>query len=236
MIFTPILYSLLSDALQVNSQTTVMMNHQVSVNLEFVTSALSVRYTPYSPCHKAEDCRGCANRYSCTWCTTTNECFKLEPDQNVADHLCPVKTRVSNSSQCDALSHDSPTAELIKEINNQTNHYKIQFDFSQLSDFPDNLTRDGAPLSWTNVPTTGERPDIQLNFTLPFFNAFANRIRVSSNSIELINQHAHRGSLYGPDIMLEIEPPLPRNQQGSNLTVRYVDTGTDTDHFLTNLL
>ena len=229
MIFNPILYSLLSDTLQVNSQATAIL-HQVFVNLEFVRSALSVRYTPYSPCHKAQDCWGCANRSSCTWCTTTSECFKLKPDQNVADHLCPVKTRVSNSSQCDALYHDFPTAELIKEINNQTNHYKIQFDFT------DNLTLDGAPLSWTNVPTTGERPDIQLNFTLPFFNAFANRIRVSSNSIELINQHAHRGSLYGPDIMLEIEPPLPRNQQGSNLTVRYVDTGTDTDHFLTNLL
>ena len=215
-----------------NNQTTVLL-HQVAVNLEFVTSGLSVRYTPYSPCHKAEDCIGCTNRKSCTWCTTTNECFKFKPDQSVADHSCPVESRVSNSSQCDALTHDSPTADLIKEINNQTNHYKIQFDFSQLSDFDgaSNLTRDGAPLSWTNAPTTGERPDIKLNFTLPFFNAFADRIRISSNSIELINQHAHRESLYGPDIMLEIEPPLPRSQEGSNLTVRYVDTGRDTDDF-----
>ena len=113
---------LFSDALHILEPTHDVLIHHVMINLEYVHSGVSVRYTPYSPCHKSRSCGHCTEQETCVWCPHIRQCFDSQDSLMMGS--CGGRS-MNTSQQC--------TDDLLQDVNARTDHYKVQFHTSASS-------------------------------------------------------------------------------------------------------
>lgn len=163
------------------------------VNLEYVSSGVSVRYTPYSPCHKSLTCGHCAAQEDCVWCPAISQCFSSQ-DNQVSQQQCgqPMNT----TDQC--------TEDLVKKVNQKTDYYRVKFHSTS------DIQLDDHQVEKTQVH---ESTTVDLGFLFPYFGGVVDRIKISGTSIGLVSSAQDGSDFQGPDNRMEIMPPLKRPAQ-----------------------